>query len=215
MVANRYDKYRIEDMKRINSRYYLVEIHGKSYIIDYFDSFDFKNYFPFRIFYQNSEKSWKIYDVTGEEEKYKAKKIPWTRKDPATILLMGLYPICIIFVGSFFYSEQYVEGVVALVIVLILVGTALNQIRKSLSISVEGKQTYVLFPAKLKKIKLLKLKQITVILLFISLLYLSGIMPYFFLFLVSIVVAVGNVWENSWVMPDRTIKYKIIEKEEN
>jgi hypothetical protein len=66
------DKYVvIKDVKRINVRYYLIQIDNKSYIIDYANPKDLRTYFSWIFIASNNQ--WKIYDVTGKERDYSVK----------------------------------------------------------------------------------------------------------------------------------------------
>jgi hypothetical protein len=82
-----YSAYRIDDVKRINIRYYLIKIDGKSYIIDYANPKDLKTYFPIAFPRMNQE--WRIYDVTSNEQKYNAKWLPFYQR-PKYIRLLAL-----------------------------------------------------------------------------------------------------------------------------
>jgi len=66
-------KYMIEEVKQINIRYYLIRIDGKSYVLDFSNPRDLRNYFA--VYFPNVNRQWSIYDVTGNEESYKAKKL--------------------------------------------------------------------------------------------------------------------------------------------
>ena len=67
----------VQDIKRINGRYYLLELHDGLYIVDYFKLMRLRNFFPFSTFYNNApKKSWTAYKVTGSAEIFEGKKIP-------------------------------------------------------------------------------------------------------------------------------------------
>ncbi|WP_206856803.1 hypothetical protein [Candidatus Enterococcus mangumiae] len=67
----------VQDIKRINGRYYLLELHDGLYIVDYFKLIRLRNFFPFSNFYNNArKKSWIAYKVTGLEEIIEGEKIP-------------------------------------------------------------------------------------------------------------------------------------------
>jgi hypothetical protein len=83
----------IKDVKRINVRYYLIQIDNKSYIIDFANPKDFKIYF-FWIFIA-SNNQWKIYDVSGKEKEYITKSPALFQNLFSTILLF-LVMICYI-----------------------------------------------------------------------------------------------------------------------
>lgn len=104
MVESKYNKYLIEDIKKINSRYYLLKINGKVWIVDHFNGFDFRNYFPFRVFFQKPIKQeWFIYDVTGKENNYSARKMYTVEFSPSGVYLL------IIFVWSVFAIHALVD----------------------------------------------------------------------------------------------------------
>jgi len=217
MVAeNKYRKYRIEDLKRINSRYYQIVIHGKTYVIDYFDGFDFKNYFPFKVFYQGRAKRWEIYEV-ADDGKYGAKRMPWIGKFPGVFEILGLYPICVLVVGSFFRDKRFLEGTVLAIIILSIIFTFLRYIKRKEALDISENASFILAPVENQKganTRFTGLKQILVISLFIFLIVISLREIAYVLFFPAIAVAVGNMWNNKIYVPDETIKYQIIEKEE-
>ncbi|MGM0170240.1 hypothetical protein IGJ39_000311 [Enterococcus sp. AZ140] len=72
MIGNNCD----QGIKRINGRYYLLELHDGVYIVDYFKLMRLRNFFPFSTFYNNArKKSWTAYKVTGSAEIFEGKKI--------------------------------------------------------------------------------------------------------------------------------------------
>jgi uncharacterized membrane protein (TIGR01218 family) len=75
MVETLHDKYGIEDVKRINIRYYLIEVHGKWYIIDFSNPRDMRNYF--QPFFPALNHKWAIYDVTNSKDECHAKDLRW------------------------------------------------------------------------------------------------------------------------------------------
>jgi len=88
------DKYVvIKDVKRINVRYYLIQIDNKSYIIDYVNPKDLRNYVAW--FFISINKEWKLYDVTGKEKNYVVKSPPLYQNPIRTVLLFILI-ICYI-----------------------------------------------------------------------------------------------------------------------
>ncbi|MBK0084292.1 hypothetical protein IAE51_10325 [Lactococcus sp. S64] len=217
VVENKYRKYRIEDLKRINSRYYQIEMHGKTYVIDYFDGFDFRNYFPFKIFYQGREKRWKIYEV-ADDRKYGAKRMPWIGKFPGVFEILGLYPICVLVVGSFFRDKRFLEGVALSIIIFSFIFIFLRYIKRKEELDISESASFILMPVENQKVvntRFIRLKQILVVLLFIFLFVISLREVSYVLFFPAIAVAVGNMWNNKIYVPDETIKYQIIEKEEN
>ncbi|EGP5427586.1 hypothetical protein D3I38_12285, partial [Enterococcus faecium] len=61
------DKLLVEKADRIDIRYWLIEIQGKKFIIDYSNPSDLRNYFSGLFPELNTE--WKIYDISNYEGK--------------------------------------------------------------------------------------------------------------------------------------------------
>jgi ABC-2 type transport system permease protein len=66
MVEGKYNKYLVESAQRIDVRYWLIQVHGKYYVIDYSNPRDIRNYFP--IIFPKLNTEWKIYDVTKDKD---------------------------------------------------------------------------------------------------------------------------------------------------
>ena len=71
MVTN--SKHIVSNAERIDSRYYLIEIGGRYFIIDYSNPKDFRNYLV--PFYPEIMTEWTIYDVTGDEKKFEKSRM--------------------------------------------------------------------------------------------------------------------------------------------
>jgi hypothetical protein len=86
-MVDDYNKNKIDDVKRINIRYYLIKIDGKSYIIDYANPKDIRTYFSSLFPYDK----WKIYDVTEHETKYDIKNLFFHQTDKYDTLCKFIY----------------------------------------------------------------------------------------------------------------------------
>jgi len=103
MVANE-RTYEIEEVKRINIRYYLVKIAGKSYILDFANSRSIKNYFP--VYFLNMSRRWQIYDVTGNESIYDAKPLPWYLDQKKEWISL---PLALIYLSNIAFFPDYLN----------------------------------------------------------------------------------------------------------
>lgn len=207
MVTNSYNKYRIENLKRINSRYYLVEIHGRSYIWDFYDLGDFCNYYPFVVFYL-PKKSWRLYDITGKEDQYKAKdQIGRRVPTPVTSTLEAL----LFFVWFPAYKYPYVSLSISVIMILF----AIWSVKRINQIGVEMKPCYTLQVARTKKESLWKrkVKPIIVGSIFASLLIVGVFEPFLMIYFGLCIVSFGTMRTHTYV-PKINMKYKIIEKKE-
>ncbi|MEY8443310.1 hypothetical protein AALA52_03495 [Lactococcus ileimucosae] len=99
MVTKNYDKYMIEDVKYINVRYFLIKLQGKSYIIDFSNPKDIRNYFPG--FFPDVNRSWKIYEVTGKENQYDIKPLPLYLKQNSGWSVLVIYILYLVNIGLF------------------------------------------------------------------------------------------------------------------
>ncbi|EKK5254009.1 hypothetical protein KI126_002543 [Enterococcus faecium] len=217
MVTNLYDKYLIEDLRRINSRYYLVKIHGKTYVWDFYDLGDFRNYYPFEVFYPK-KKSWKLYDVTGEENEYKSKEqIGYHVPRPMTFHLVFLLFFVV------FLSNVY--PYISFLIVIIMVIFTFFYIKRISKVDVMTKPCYTLLIAEEEKESLWerKIKPVIVGGIF-ALLSIVGVFAMItigfvglyviFGFFGLLIVTVGTEWNHNFV-PNINIKYQIKENKEN
>ena len=59
---------------RLDNRYYLIEVHNRFYVIDYFNPRDVRNYLWG--FFTKHFLSYNIYDVTDRSDRYKIKSNP-------------------------------------------------------------------------------------------------------------------------------------------
>lgn len=71
MVENK--PYEISRFWRVDSRFYMVEINKKFYLIDYSNPKDFRNYLV--PFFPETISSWTAYDVTQDKELFMESKI--------------------------------------------------------------------------------------------------------------------------------------------
>lgn len=71
MVEVKYDKYLVEKIGRLDLRYYLIKVHNRYYVIDYFNPRDFRNFLPKKVY------EWKIYDVTDNYQDYVSMPLVW------------------------------------------------------------------------------------------------------------------------------------------
>lgn len=225
MVDNYYNKYRIENIKRINSRYYLVEIHGRSYIWDFFDLGDYRNYYPFYLYYPRRN-SWRIYDVTGKEHEYKSREqINRHVPKPLTIQLEPLFLLAWLIALTSVY-------------VFILIYIAMNlfriwYIKRVNRIEVKSGPRYELQVANVKRKedwagkfnkwsdkaeKILSAVLLSALIIASILAAIGGEGIEGFLLIFSFFGAVLFFWlgtvGNSIHVPDINIKYQIIEKKE-
>ncbi|MGM0332988.1 hypothetical protein [Enterococcus sp. AZ050] len=216
-MVEKYDKYLIEDLRRINSRYYLIKIHGKSFIWDFYDLRDFRNYYPFEVFYPKKN-TWKIYEITGEELNYSSKiQIGFMVQRPFTFWLES----SLFFIGLI-STVNLVISLLILTVMFLFTIMGLNKINR---ISVKQKPQYILKVAKLEKISLWerKIKPIIVIIVFLLILIISlfslivlgfstmyAVLSFFGLG----VIFIGTMWNHNYV-PNINVKYQIIEKKEN
>ncbi|GHU38858.1 hypothetical protein FACS1894192_11440 [Bacilli bacterium] len=212
MVDNSYNKYRIENLKRINSRYYLIEMHGRSYIWDFYDLGDFRNYYPFEVFYP-PKNSWRLYDVTGKEDEYKSKEqIGRSVPTPVTSTLEAL----LFFVWLPAIKYLYIS----LLIFVIMILFAIWSVKKINQIDVKMKPCYILQVARTEKESLWerKVKPIIIGSIFASL-FIVGVFatiimgfPGFIIifgFFGLLIVFFGTMWTHTYV-PNINVKYQII-----
>jgi uncharacterized membrane protein (TIGR01218 family) len=85
-------EYKISDVKWINVRYYLIKIGDKSYILDFANPKDLRQYFF--MYFPKCCSEFNIYDVSGDEKKYDAKPLPFFRSDasgPITSFIIKSY----------------------------------------------------------------------------------------------------------------------------
>lgn len=68
------DKYVARVVRRLDNRYYLIEVHNRLYVIDYFNPRDVRNYLWG--FFPKHFSSYNIYDVTDISDRYKIKSNP-------------------------------------------------------------------------------------------------------------------------------------------
>lgn len=59
----------------LNFRYYVIELHNRTYIIDYANPRDIRNYFPG--FFPKHNRQYMIYDITDTKGQYAIKTVPW------------------------------------------------------------------------------------------------------------------------------------------
>lgn len=62
---------RVNWFGRIDARYYLIEMGGRYYIVNYSNPRDWRHYFIY--FFPRLISQWDIYDVTGDERRFKVK----------------------------------------------------------------------------------------------------------------------------------------------
>lgn len=84
MVEIKYDKYRVEKISRLDLRYYLIRVHNRYYVIDYFNPRDFRNFLPRKVY------EWKIYDVTDHYREYTSTPLLWHLPPYIDKLMIGM-----------------------------------------------------------------------------------------------------------------------------
>lgn len=216
MGINKYDRYLIEDLRRINSRFYLIQIHGKSYIWDFYDLGDFRNYYPFEVFYPK-KKSWNLYDVTGEEYKYKTnpqigRRVP----KPFTFWMES----AIFFVAI----SMSINLLLPLLIIVGMILFTIWKIKKINQIDINLKPCYILKVDKIRtknlwdrKIKPIFVGVIFSLIFFVAIFSLivvdfSGMYAIISIFGLG-AIFLGTMWNYNYI-PNINNKYKILEKEE-
>lgn len=221
MVESKYNKYLIEDIKKINSRYYLLKINGKVWIVDYFNGLDFRNYFPFRVFFQKPIKQeWSIYDITGKENNYPARKLYTVEFPPSGVYLL------IIFVWSVFAIQALVsEGKILSGLIILLMIPLISYLvflylkkKKRKQVDIVNQPSFILKAINKKSTSPMKvrMKQIVEILFVLMICFISYSNIGVLLFCLALSITVFNIYNDSDYVPDsdKRIKYKIIEKEE-
>jgi len=88
-VVSNNNVYKIDSVEKINVRYYLIKIEDKSYIIDYANPKNIKNYFS--VVFLKNHSQWRIYDVTGKEQDVKAKPLPFYQTDTCWRMIGCVY----------------------------------------------------------------------------------------------------------------------------
>ena len=219
MVEVKYNKYLIEDIKKINSRYYLLKINGKMWIIDYFDGFNLRNYFPFRVFFQNSSKrEWVIYDVTGKENKYPARGLFTVEFSPSGLYLLLTFLWYSVVTSALFSEGKVLSGLIVLVVVPLITYFIFLYIKKWKQIDIVNQPSFILKAVNKKNTSSIKVrvKQIVEILFFLMIFFLSYPNIGVLLFCLALFITVFNIYNDSNYIPnsDKRIKYQIIENEE-
>lgn len=221
MVESKNDKYLIEDIKKINSRYYLLKINKKLWIIDYFNNYDLRNYFPFRVFFQQSIKQeWSIYDVTGKENNYPARALHTVEFFPPGVCLLVTFAWYVFTIQALASEKKFFSGIIVLVMIpLITYLFFLIKKKKIKRLDIVNQPSFILKVVNKKSTYSMKvrIKQTAEILLFLMIFFLSYPNIGILLFCLALSITVFNIYNDSNYIPDsdKRIKYKIIEKEGN
>ena len=64
MIEMKHDNYIVEEICRLNVRYYLIKVHNRCYVIDCSNPKNFRSYLLHEL------QKWKIYDVTDHYLEY-------------------------------------------------------------------------------------------------------------------------------------------------
>ncbi len=223
MVAeSKYNKYLIEDIKRINSRFCLIRSHGESYVVDYYDIKKLRDFFPVSTIYNNSfKKAWDIYDVSNSEDEFNVTPIPWFDA-PSSVGVFGAIVLFPLFSQLFLLLSFPISILLILVCLGGLLYLALHEIRSSKRILYQLKKfsKYQMIPVVKKKRTAwfsngiaLGISVLLVILFAFSIKNLSTLyISIVFLLLIS--WALGSIITGVRYIPDKSIKYQIIENEE-
>ncbi|MBS7576315.1 MULTISPECIES: hypothetical protein [unclassified Enterococcus] len=217
MVEKKYDRYVIEKLNRINTRYFFAKIHERSYIIDYFNILDFRNYFPFRMFSSNRKKSWKIYDVTGKELIYKTTSLNQISFSYWFIVSMPLMNLIFSFLTSehhyfvlFLLLFSYITMLITLFNIFNKQKYSFNKF-KTLKLEIIKNKISRTFEEKLETLWQTLIKILWfVVFLFLIYLSLQGLANFFnALFYISLFSAIGNVYGNRSLdqMSQKNIKF--------
>ena len=218
----------VQDIKRINGRYYLLELHDESYIVDYFKLIRFRNFFPFSNFYNNTwEKSWTAYKVTGLEEIIEGKKIPERQfYVPESYGIFG-----VIVISPFLIYLGYLESIY----LALLIGSLLSTygiVSISRLLHSNKKVQEIVKDTTIVKLVLVEnaKSKIYVVLsnflscvygMFVSYLFISAILSgdfwvVIFVSLVSPTISLifGKIISNLREVPDINVKYKVVRNDD-
>ncbi|OFI50248.1 hypothetical protein BG261_09005 [Floricoccus tropicus] len=175
-MGSEVDKFVIQSVKRINTRYYLFELHGRYYIADYSNPKDLRQYIPGM--FQELQDHTTVYDVTGHEEEYNAKPLRWYQKSRNQKLIY-LIAVAYTFNAVAFPDKlnlamlTYDPRIVAnwkLIILLIVISSLFIIVYlyfKKTYVDLEGKDEYLLVPSTNIPIKASKFKRLFFYIIFL------------------------------------------------
>lgn len=105
MNEQKYNKYIIEKVERVNIRYYLIKVHERYYIIDYSNPAKLRNYFLGS--FSNITEEWNIYDVTENKNQFPVKQSTWFSRN-ITLIGTSIF-IFFVFNGMLFPQSMNVS----------------------------------------------------------------------------------------------------------
>ncbi|GAX48473.1 hypothetical protein [Pseudolactococcus reticulitermitis] len=121
MVDPKYNRYRIENLERISSRFYLIRLHGKSYVIDFYDVKKIKNFFPFSTLYNNREnKTWGIYDITNHEKEFSSMSLTLGNLVPKSNVIFSVLILFPLILMVFLLLPFFIAGILILMYMVFL-----------------------------------------------------------------------------------------------
>lgn len=232
------DKYLIEDIKRMNSRFFLIQLHHKYYIIDYYNFKSYRWFYPLSAFYNNkSLHTWDIYGIKDEDlVLFKLSPITFGNTLPNSLGLMAgiiLYPL---FTWFFFFRLPIIVAIFLSLLVLaflIYLGYIEMIASKGISNYIRRKNVYVQKIKSLEKprhrsIKIFSNGIAIIVLVFWLWLFIeiavSSYMNWtlrlytliFYLVLtLGISTMLGRIISGISYVPNVKLKYQIIEKMKN
>jgi hypothetical protein len=228
-INNSVNEYKIEDVKRINIRYYLIKIQGKSYIIDYANPKDIRNYF-FELF-PVMNNMWEIYDVTESESKYEAKNLHMYQTPKLQSGIRRTYLLYILHIVNFpkNFNIHYLTINPQILIYGQLIALGILLIAIGFGVVLYFQRTNILLPNNAKflvrkrasldsqSLKIIIMRYLVVSLCFIGLLYLGILGSSYAQLIMFSVIPIYLLIFNKFlkVLDIKTDKYHIIEKEEN
>lgn len=214
----------VQDIKRINGRYYLLELHDGSYIVDYFKLIRLSNFFPFSNFYNNArKKSWTAYKVTGLEEIIEGKKTPERQfYVPESYGIFGVFVISpfLIFLG--YLESIYLALLIGSVLSTYGIISTCRLLHSNKKVKEIVKDTtivqLILVENKRSKIYVFLSNFLSCVYgMFVSYLFVSAILSgdfgvVIFVSLVSPTISLifGKIISNLREVPDINVKYKVV-----
>lgn len=171
------------------------------------------------MFFQKPIKQeWFIYDVTGKENNYSARKMYTVEFSPSGVYLLIIFVWSVFAIHALVSEGKILSGLIILLMILLITYLVFLYIKKKKQVDIANQPSFILKAIDKKSPSTMKIriKQILEILfvLMICFLFYSNIRV--LLFCLALSITVSNIYNDSDYVPnsDKRIKYEIIEKEE-
>ncbi len=238
MVAeSKYNKYLIEDVKRINSRFFLIQLHHNYYIMDYYNFKSYRWFYPLSTYYNNkSLHTWDIYAIEERQLELFKTSSPITlgNIEPNSLVLTVSVLFFPLFTWFFFYRLPIIVAtflsLLILVFIIHLIHVEISSTKRVLSY-IHHEKSHVQKIKSVEKprhriMKILSNSIATLVLVFWLWLFIEmffpnhGVVPrlniiiFYLVLTLGISTMLGRAISGISYIPNTRLKYQIIENEE-